>query len=31
LCCCPNFAMFGGLLYSVVYFLSRLFPRFGFG
>jgi hypothetical protein len=25
------FIMFGGLLYSMVYFLSRLFSRFDFG
>jgi hypothetical protein len=31
LCCYPNFVRFGGLLYSVVFVWSRLFPRFDFG
>jgi hypothetical protein len=31
LCCCPNFVMFGGLLYSVVFGSSLLFTRFDFG
>jgi hypothetical protein len=27
---CRNFVMFGGLLYSVVFGSSRLFPHFDF-